>query len=223
MKTKLSILVCVFSLLAYAQFAPIPMLKEKPWRFFIGATESLGFDSFKHTQTELKTSLVHKVCPGFDMGVALHGGFGASPNYPGLIGIDWMGRFLKNWNSVIFGGAQLVAGYTYNGLGLASRSGTVAGTIPVTMGPIIGVTASQSIRFYLFPALELGRKNYVTEKEFWGTQVGFQTGFGAAIKLGGPLLSMEIKPRYSSQNQFNLDVTVALVWNLQFLAFNSST
>lgn len=218
MKTKALFFLMLISCLSYAQFAAVPTLKDKPWRFFIGVTESLGFDNFRHTQTELKTSIVHKVCPGFDTGVALHGGFGASPNYPGILGIDFMGRYLDDWSSLIFGGAQIIAGYSYNGLGLESRSAEVASTIPITLGPIIGVTASQNVRIFLFPALELGRKDYATEKSFWGTQVGCQMGLGMIINLGGPVLSLEIKPRHSwmfdpNRYQFSIDTTAALVWN----------
>lgn len=220
MKTKLLILSAFLASLANAQFAPVPTLQNKPWRIFAGATESLSFNAFRHTQAELKTSLVHQISPGFDAGVALHGGFGSSPSYPGVLGIDLMGRYLEDWNSPLFGGFQVVAGYTYNGLGLSNRSIEVASTIPITMGPVFGVIASKDVRIYWFPALELGRKDYSKETTFWGNQIGCQAGLGTAIKLGGPLvLSLEIRPRMSwnlepASRQFSIDTTAALVWNL---------
>ncbi len=221
MKTKTLFIFALISYFANAQFAPVPTLQDKPFRFFIGGTESLGFDSFRHTQAELKASLVHKIGSSFDAGVALHGGFAASPNYPGILGIDFMGRYLENWNALIFGGVQVIAGYTYNGLGLNSRSAEVASTIPITLGPVIGLTASKTVRIYWFPALELGRKNYATETTFWGSQIGCQMGLGAAINLGGPVLSLEVRPRHSwllqsgsyQIYQFSIDTTAALVWN----------
>lgn len=213
MKTQTLLLSMLFTCFASAQFAPVPMLQNKPWRMFIGGTESIGFNSFKHSQAELKAALIHTIHPGFDTGVALHGGFGASSSYPGVMGVDFMGRYVNNWNSFMFGGIQIIAGYTYNGIGLSNRNNTVASTIPITFGPVIGYKGIPGTLIYMFPALEFGRKNYATEQDLWGTQVGIQVGFGAAIKLWGPLLSIDIRPRYTSQNQFGLDMTAGLVWN----------
>ncbi len=214
MKTRFSMIATfILPTIAMAQFAAVPTLDDKPWRSFVGFTESMGFDPVRHTQFETKMSLVHKIYPGFDVGVCFHSGFSTTPNPPALMGVDFMGRYLAKWNSWIFGGWQLQVGYTYNGIGLASRSATVASTIPITTGPLLGFVAAKNLQFYWAPSLELGRKNYTKETGFWGQLVGFQSSFGSAIILGnGHVFSMDLRPRYSDEKVF-MDFTAAWVLN----------
>ena len=237
MKKNMTLLLSLFTILfaisatAEGNFIPVPTSEEAPLRLFVGLDGNGGFSPYLLKHIQGGGSVVYGVGSGFDVGFTLHGGVsnGAHASTQGLfvdgnmgtgiVGADFMLRFLGNVTEMFFMGIQATVGYKYDWSGANFAE---ASSVPVTAGIAFGLSFTDVVQIYLFPQFNFGGRGADDSTKIWGSQVGMSAAVGAWINMGGTKLVIQARPgwetifnlgNFDSQN-FCLDGLIGLAWDM---------
>jgi hypothetical protein len=220
MSQKLFLLVYLFTGALWAQasatsshFVSVPVTVDMPSR------ASINFAFTPSPSGEVEVTYVHQLGSGFDTGIGLHAGLLGIKNY-GILGGDFLFRFLSPVNEVTFLGVQAQAGYVFTGLGNVPISDSDASALPITTGIVIGGVVRDLTRFYFFPAAEFGQTRNDGDK-FWKSGIGLRFTLGTAVSLSDTTyLVIETRPRIanlvgssSALSTFTIDAMLALLFD----------
>ena len=196
-------------------FVPIPLNNDYPSRVTVGLNMEPTPSSF-----ELEVNYLYQLGPGADVGVGLHGGvLGQSGSY-GILGLDFMFRFLRPVNEAVFLGLQAQAGYVYTGIGNVSLAPNVPNAFPITVGLVLGGLVRDLTSFYFFPAVEFGQTANAGDT-LWKSGIGLRFTLGTAVSLGDTTyLVLETRPRIPNLagpdpalSTFSIDAMLGLLFD----------
>lgn len=220
MSQKIFLLVVLLSSAIWADpsatsthFVSVPVSPDTPSR------ASVNFGFTPSPSGEIEVAYIHQLGSGFDAGVGVHGGLLGTKNY-GILGTDWMFRFLSPVNEAVFLGVQAQVGYVFTGIGSVALSESDANALPITTGLIVGGVVRDLTRFYFFPAAEFGQTQNPGDK-FWKSGVGLRFTLGTAVSLSDTTyLVIETSPRIanlvgpsSAFSTFTINATLALLFD----------
>lgn len=184
---------------ANAIFVPTPVRDGNHWAVDFGADMKMYWDptfTLRHIGPSVAMSYDWE---GFATGLQVRGG--VNDNVNGLfrgttdiksdLGGDVMARYLFDFCSFYFG-IQTVFGVDY----LFDNNGTVDSNLflNLSFGIPVGLNFGAGTSVYLMPMLELGNRS-ATDTKVWGTLVSGSIAVGAAIRIGGPSIVLEVTPR----------------------------
>lgn len=165
--------------------------------------------------TQLNLGFIYNVAVGLDLGVGVHSGLfmpsGNDRSLKAIVGTDAMARYLVLLAGIFYGGIQAQIGYNYADFTPAGKS---AHSIPVLLGPVVGLTLGDVVALYVFPAFEFGQTQKHSETGVWKDAIGMQAAVGTAINLGKAKFVIEAKPRFGNledKDTFGIDATVGVL------------
>ncbi|MES2504641.1 MAG: hypothetical protein V4534_07175 [Myxococcota bacterium] len=156
------------------RFSPLVLRLDQDSRVHVNA-------NFMSTPSgEIDSGMVFKLWDGFDAGFGVHGGLLGGEKASGILGFDFLFRYIRPIHEQMFVGVQTQIGYVYSGIGYLPRSVNYGSAFPITLGVVFGGVVRESTQVYFYPAVDLGKTANAGDA-LWKSGIGLQFAIGTAI------------------------------------------